>query len=410
MPPTDYNAMLYDHMSRSELLRRLSTHSSSTSSSSRKGSARVTKQSSAGNSPHNVQRRRTTPAQTARAYPRISQEGPFQTREQRLRHYYGARNSVPFVRPMSWQPGVETLQTSATSMPISEPAIGTAIEGLENLAVSGTPDGSVQQSIQDAFAMGYGLPVSRSNTMYQQSPTEMEGYKTVGTGLESTCNPYYSYNMPEQPLYEFVSQAPIYDSYTASTYQVPQWPQVEPEYSINSQTTQPNLDFLPLMSSEKTPQKVSVTTIPQLPKKGSKELVGMGLYDDEDKDFISTLNSAISFDSGRDSLGKGLKLEETWEPRKDDEDTGNEGAEEGYSSEEVEEVDEIPAVQSTTQPGIQTALYPTYGDLSNQSFFFSEDEQYATDDQYGNYMTFGQGLQDSQPKYQDPTTSSFVWF
>ena len=316
---------------------------------------------------------------------------------------------MPFVRPMSWQPGSETLQTAATSMPIGEPAIGTTIEGLENLAVSGTPDDSVQQSIQDAFAMGYGFPVSKSNTMYQQSPTEMEGYETVGTSLEYTCNPYYSYNMPEQPRYEFVSQAPIYDNYTASTYQMPQWPQVEPEHSINSQTTQPNLDFLPLIYSEKTPQKVSVTTIPQLPKKGSKELVGMGLYDDEDKDFISTLNSAISVDPSRDSMGKGLKLEETWEPPKD-EDNGNEGAEEGYSSEEVEEVDEIPAVQSTTQPGIQPALYPTYGDLSNQSFFFSEDEQYATDDQYGSYMTFGQGLQDSQPKFQDPTTSSFVWF
>lgn len=317
---------------------------------------------------------------------------------------------MPFVRPMSWQPGSETLQTSATSMPISEPAIGTTIAGLENLAVSGTPDSSVQQSIQNAFTMGYGFPISKSNTMYQQSPTEIEGYETVGTGLESVCNPYYSYNMPEQPQREFVSQAPIYDGYMASTYQMPQWPQVEPEYSINSQIPQPNLDFLPLIYSEKTPQKVAITTIPQLPKKGSKELVGMGLYDDEDKDFISTLNSAISVDPSRDSLGKGLKLEETWEPPKDDEDNGNEGAEEGYSSEEVEEVDEIPAVQSTAQPGIQTALYPTYGDLSNQSFFFSEDEQYATDDQYGNYMTFGQGLHDSQPKLQDPTTSSFVWF
>lgn len=311
---------------------------------------------------------------------------------------------------MSWQPGSETLQTSATSMPLSEPAIGNTIAELENLAVSGTPDSSVQQSIQNAFAMGYGYPVSNSDTMYQQSPTEMDGYEPVGTGSESTRNPYYFYNMPEQPQYELVSQAPNYDDYTASTYQLPQWSQVEPEYSINPQTTQPNLDFLPLIHSEKTPERVAVTTIPQLPKKGSKELVGMGLYDDEDKDFISTLNSAISVGPSRDSLGKGLKLEETWEPPKDDEGNENEGAEEGYSSEEVEEVDEIPAVQSTGQTGIQTALYPTYGDLSNQSFFFSEDEQCATDDQYGNYLAFGQGLQAAQPKFQDPTTNSFVWF
>ena len=311
---------------------------------------------------------------------------------------------------MSWQPGSETIHTPTVPIPVSEPVIGNTIVGIENLAVSGTPTDSLQQSIQNAFAMGYGYHVSKPNTVYDQSPTEMEGYKSFDTVPESTYNTYYSYNIDHRNQYQSTSQAPIYDSYMAAPYEQSQWPQVTPNYSLNDQSIQPNLDFLPLTSQEKSAQTAKVTTIPQLPQKGSKELVGMGLYDDVGKDFMSTLNSAINDHPSCNSMGKGLKLEETWKPPKADEDNVIDEPEEGYSSEEVEEIDEIPAVQSTTQPGIQTALYPTYGDLSNQSFFFSEDEQYTTDDQFANYMTYGQGLQGNQPKMQDPTTSSFVWF
>ncbi|KAL2053516.1 hypothetical protein ABVK25_006168 [Lepraria finkii] len=408
MPLTDYNAMFYDHMPRSELLRRLSTHSSSVSSSgrSRKNSTRVTKQTSAGNSPHIVQRRRTTPAHTARACPRNS---PFQTREERLRNYYSSRSSMSFARPMSWQPGSETIQTPATQVPMSEPAVGNTIAGMENLAVSGTPESSVQQSIENAFAMGYGYTVSKPTSTYQQSPTGNDGYEAYGLASESTYHPYLAYNVSAQPQYPYMPQAPIYDMSTSVNYQLPQYSQAEPDYTIAAQAPQKNLDYLSMACPATKPPKTSTRTRLQLPRRRSKELIGMGLYDDEDKKFMSTLNSAFTDDPNRNSMGKGLKLEETWEPPKDDEDDENDEQEEGYSSDEVEEVDEIPPVQGTAPSGIQTAFYPPYGDLSNQSFFFSEDNEYTDDDQYTNYMAYGPGLQDSQPKLQGPATRSFVW-
>ena len=319
---------------------------------------------------------------------------------------------MPFARPMSWQPGSETLQTPTMQIPMSEPAIGNTIAGMESLAVSGTPESAVQQSIENAFAMGYGYPVSKSTSTYQQSPTEVEGYDTYGAVSESMYNSYLAYNVSAQPQYPCMPQAPIYDMYTSVNYQLPQYTQPEPDYTATAQAPQTNLDYLSMAYPAIKPPKTSTRTRTQLPRRGSKELVGMGLYDDEDKNFMSTLNSALSNDPNRDSVGKGLKLEETWEPPKDDEDDeddDNDEQEEGYSSEEVEEVDEILGIQSTAPPGIQTAFYPPYADLSNQSFFFSEDNEYTNEDEYANYMAYGTDLQDSQPKLQDPVTGSFVW-
>ena len=119
---------------------------------------------------------------------------------------------------------------------------------------------------------------------------------------------------------------------------------------------------------------------PVLQRKKSKELVGLGLYDDKEKDFLSGLNQ----DSNRESLGKDLKLEETWQPPK------NEEEDESYSSDEVEE-EEPETLSIVDQAGIEPpTFYPTYGDLSNQSFFFNDDDnsgqQMSHDVPYVNYV------------------------
>lgn len=143
-----------------------------------------------------------------------------------------------------------------------------------------------------------------------------------------------------------------------------------------------------------------------MPRRRSKELVSIGLYDNNDNDFISALNSAASSDPSRDSLGKGLKLEETWQPPNDDE----EEPEEGYSTDEAEEMDEVPPVQISVAPEVETAFYPpTYGDLSDQSFFFNDDDQYASESHYADYYAIDQGYQDAQPKAADPATGNFMW-
>ena len=317
---------------------------------------------------------------------------------------------MPFVRPMSWQPGSETIQLPATQVPKSEPAIGNTIAGLENLAVSGTPDSSVQQSIENAFAMGYGYPVSKTTSVYQHRPAELEAYEAYGVSSKSTYNPYLAYSVAEQSQYPHVPQAFSHSTYTAPNYHLPQYSQTVPDCTTTAKVPETNLDYLSMAYPVNRSEKPRAYPAPPLPKRrGSKELVGMGLYDNEDKDFMSSLNSALSDDPKRDSMGKGLKLEETWEPPKGDDDNDDDEPEEGYSSDEVDEVDEIPPIQNSTQASVQTAFYPPYSDLSNQSFFFSEDNEYTNDDQFTNYLAFGPGLHDGQPKVQDPVTGSFVW-
>ena len=143
-------------------------------------------------------------------------------------------------------------------------------------------------------------------------------------------------------------------------------------------------------------------------RRGSKELISIGLYDDDedDNDFMSTLSLAIGSKSQSGVEGKGLKLEETWQPPNDDEDKDDD---EGYSSEEGDEVDD-PPVQTVMPAEVQSFCSPTYGDLSNQSFFFSDDDQYASEGHYTDYYAMNQGYQYTEPKPVDPATGNLLWF
>ena len=157
-------------------------------------------------------------------------------------------------------------------------------------------------------------------------------------------------------------------------------------------------------------QKLNAKVAPQMPKRAHKVLSGIGLYDDKVPDFLS----GTSGEPNRDSMGKGLKLEETWQPPKDeendedDDDDDDDDDEEGsYSTDEAEDMEEDPPIMATAPPDAQTAFYPPYGDLSQQSFFFSNDEDPYTGKEapYANYFAFGQ----APPKPQDGVTSNFLW-
>ena len=415
---TDYNVMLQDMSnpwSRSQCLHRLSNPSSSTSGSSMRAPARITKQNSAGNSPHNVQRRRTT-ANTARTYPRLSQSSPYQTQEQRLRNYYNSRQPLSVQRPMSWHPGSEMISTPASQAPTSEPALGHTIAGLQNLAVSGQPASSVQQSIGNAFAMGYGIPINTPITMPEQSPTGTETYESAHASMygqesfynsEPTCNPY-SYNTLQQLQHSYMPQPQTQDTYPPANYRLPQWPETQSSFANSLQDPQSSTDSRHWSSNPG--QRVCAKAAPQMSKRANKVLSGIGLYDDKVPDFLS----GTSGEPNRDSMGKGLKLEETWQPPQDEEENDDEDDddddddEEGsYSTDEAEDMEEEPPMMATAPPTAQTAFYPPYADLSQQSFFFSNDDDLYTgeDGQYPNYLAFGQ----AQPKPQDPVTGNFLW-
>ena len=401
-----------NYMSRSDLLRGLSTHSSNTSGSSNRGSMRITKPSSASNSPSHVQRRRTTGNHSTRSGPKGSQETPYQTREQRLRNYYGSRQNVDFSRPMSWHPASDQLQTQGPQIPTSEPALGNTIANLENLAVTGTPDTSVQQSIQNAFAMGYGFPTSAEAMMYDPSLAQPQGFGVIDSNSNFEHDSYPIYSVSDQAQGPYVSQAPTYNAYSTAGYQPEHhWPQNTFRYSSNPENP-PTLQHNPPNNvSINTARKVKATSAPQLVRRKSKELVGMGLYDDRGRDFISSLNSGVGENAGRDSIGKGLKLEETWQPPIEDEEDDDD--DEGYSTDEAEEVEEVlpPTMMASSPAEPQTAFYPTtFGDMSNQSFFFNDDEEYTTGDP-ANYFPYYQTLPTAHPKPQsNPGMENYLWF
>lgn len=316
---------------------------------------------------------------------------------------------MPVKRPMSWHPGSDTISTPAIQVRTSEPALGYTISGLQNLAVSGQPDPSVQQSIENAFAMGYGVPINSAPPMIEQSPTGNGDYEPAP---EPIYRPESSYNM--EPSYDPYSyntfqhsippQPSTQDTYPPANYQLPQWPQAQAYFANDFPNPQTSANSCNLSSNPG--QKLNVKAAPQTSRRANKVLSGIGLYDDKVPDFIS----GTSVDPNRDSLGKGLKLEETWQPPKDDDenndDDDDDDEEGGYSTEEAEEIEEDPPIMASVPQHAQTALYPTYGDLSNQSFFFSnDDDPYTGEDQYTNYLAFGQ----AQSKPQDPVTGNFFW-
>lgn len=287
-----------------------------------------------------------------------------------------------------------------------EPAVGTTIAGLEGLAVSGTPDYSAQRSIQDAFAMGCGIPMKAATTTHDESPGALAGYGTFDSTAEVGYDSYPIYSISDPPHQPYAPQATAFTAYPTSTYQASQhWPLYGQGYPIDSQIPQNIPSYAPTQGPTSTARQPKAS--PKLVRRKSKELVGMGLYDDRVTDCTSP---TISENPNRDSLGKGLKLEETWQPP--NEEDGDEDDDKAYSTDEAEDAEEEEAPLSFMTSGpteAQTAVYPTYGDLSNQSFFFNDDDEYH-DNQYTNIMAYGQGFSGIPPKAQaNPATENYLW-
>ena len=120
----------------------------------------------------------------------------------------------------------------------------------------------------------------------------------------------------------------------------------------------------------------------------------MGLYDHPDRSSFSMgsiTESYVGSYAVDPQQGKGLKLEETWEPPEEDKesDDDEEAQEEGNASSAEEEVSPIAMPVDVKQ---DEQMYLTYPDLSNQSFFFENDDGY-----------FGAGAGYAQQ--EEPTTA-----
>ena len=409
----EYDATLPEYLvqpSNSCWLRQFTSYPSSTPGGSVKRTSRVTKQISASNSPNHVQRRRTTANHSSRAHSRLSQDKAYQTREQQLRNFYSSQQHMRYSRPMSWHPGFDVSHHSSVQAQHREPALGNAIDGLEKLDVNGTPSSSVQQSIHNAFSMGYGYPLQTSTSAYSNVPAAASSYGKPFPDDECSYDSYPMYSISDQAQPQCGAQQPMYPDHGGMDYQLPQqWHEMGPE-SINTAAVSYSTSEMSSMSvqlpSEATKQRRAHDDV-QVSKKKSKELVGMGLYDDKDNGFMLGIDSVSLQDPSRDSVGKGLKLEETWQPPNEPDD---EEDEDGYSTDEAEEAEEVPPEPvPTTFPGTQKTVYPPHADLSNQSFFFEEDE-YIGETPYSDYYTLGQGLHGNLPdQIPNPAMYNYMW-
>lgn len=400
MSPTNFDAMLQEvsnHMARSQLLRRLSSNSNgnvstSASTSSKRGSKRVVKVKSVGNSPHNtVQRRKTTASHPSRTSNTAPQDYSYQFAEQRMENVALPQEIYPSTRPMSWHPGSRAYEASMERFPVHVPALKSAIAGFQNLAVAST-----QTSPNDHIPQ-HTLPLhstfSVNNLTYGNPNLGMDGYGVLESDARNTYPSYPLYPLAGQSHYLNNTLPYDYQTYQSTSIGGPLWDQTTSEFATFP-AVQP-AESLPIQYPQDPVPLPRVTATKQLPKKRSKELFGMGLYDHNvsSLDFSASPPSHFAMVDRQTSGqgGKGLKLEETWSPSattaaktskglcdedEEDEEEEEEEEEEVYASGEATE-DRVAIVDPTPGTESQAALYPAYGDLSNQTFFFDGDDPYA---------------------------------
>lgn len=163
--------------------------------------------------------------------------------------------------------------------------------------------------------------------------------------------------------------APTVPTYPAVPYD-PMPYQLQQGFQQSSSPAIPNpindADFLPIQHP--TPDEAKASPIPDNKslKSGGKVLVGMGLYDPPDSRPTFVGSTLLS------GTGKGLKLEETFQPpsEQDDEDP----VEDVGSDEEEEE--ELPNPHDTQLSDTQTHD-PV--NLTGQSFLFEDEDSFAND-------------------------------
>lgn len=267
---------------------------------------------------------------------------------------------------------------SAEHFPASEPVMKHTIAGFENLTVTNIPTPSHDHIPQTSLPMDTSYCMMDYPTSYGPYVSTMEGYNYY-QGVETGCSAYPAYPLSGQMDYPSI---PLpysdYSSYSSMDLPGAGWSQSSTDYTSFPAPQSP--DFLPIQYPPEPSPSPKVDFSLSIRKKKSKELVGMGLYDCPDLNSISSLDMLSRFSGQRESMGKGLKLEETWQPakdtEKDEEAEDDEEEEEAYSTDEADE-DVLPIVTPTSDTETPAAFYPAYGDLSNQTFFFDNDDSYA---------------------------------
>lgn len=221
---------------------------------------------------------------------------------------------------------------------------------------------------QHDFSFGTGSDLNLSNNQdwgyFDQRQGSMGSEQSLSNPYTTVQSQTWTSDMAQQaPTYVYAQQPTSFPRTYSSDWPLHSWTQPDQSYTPGEEAS-PNL--LPIQRPIDDTNIIMQSPGHSEGNDTGKELVGMGLYDlpDSSQSFLLT--------GAQPSTGKGLKLEETFQPPEADEDDEDDNV-----SSDDESPDEPPAAQD--QPwAVQTGnqLMP---DLSGQSFFFDDDETYTNE-------------------------------
>ncbi|KAF6843810.1 hypothetical protein CMUS01_01729 [Colletotrichum musicola] len=333
VPTIGYHAdTFFDDLSRQMALSQASRRLSKGSNGQRTGTAmRVAKPTSANNSPRSsstVQARRRT----------LMNDGNLARRRQQVMDHvqmpeYTARPS----RPLSWHPS--TFQHQQHKLPVQQ-----------HLSQYPFPSASSAYHDCDSFPAYQQFPPTPAAYSCNTSPTVSFSPLSIPFGAYdgSAYLPVEGWNVPQQAPPAYVSSETAgyaSEPFPALSTTLPDLTPSSTSTSWNAypmngfpSTSPPTPETLP-QAQQAQPIVPNEDTIPFQPLDEPEEegeiLIGMGLYDAPDKydndpqldASRSAMSSLLGGYVAREGTGKGLKLEESWQPpESDDEDTNDEDA------------------------------------------------------------------------------------
>lgn len=318
--------------------------------------SRVMKPRSAGNSPSAATRRRTTAGQSMYAPP-----NQYQTSLEAALLASATRNS----RPISWHPS--SVRTRGLSNPqvadfTPECYASTGAmpdESFTPLPVYGDNMMSYPLSADPNFPSNDYLSMYSDMSMPQETPSlsipcsqvEPMAWEVSAADLSAmtqTTSDGWSLDM--------LSMANVPPAETTC----PSYASVPSPGEFSGPSTP---EFLPIQQFE---DDFGVST--QKQNKPDEELVGMGLYSQPDRSLSQV---------AQETLGKGLKLEETFSPSAEEKDEGAQGAgDEATESEMIHHQTGPAEPASAMQPNVMVPKHPSKQALNllHKSFFFDHDD------------------------------------
>ena len=233
-------------------------------------------------------------------------------------------------RPVSWHPNT---MANSQRRPQSdyEAPLPASYNDYNTYSVNGIPTPMSQAEFTMGTVSLQWQHADNVSSLYQQSSDY--DIKPEDSGRDSYFDQSYpSYSSPAGQISE---GHPIF---SPVPYPLSAW--TSSMSTVSQQTAPPTPECFPTQPVSQTWQDQTDQLSP-LSSKESKELIGMGLYDGPDRHSWS-LESMLDgptnlFAPGRpESMGKGLKLEEKWEPPEEEEDETDSEGQDGEEDEEAE--------------------------------------------------------------------------